>query len=102
MSAQCGHEGIAIWLLVLGFTGQAVFGTRFLVQWLYSEIKGESHIPLAFWYISLGGASLMLAYAILRKDPVIILGQCGGLVVYSRNLYLIHRRSKEKPHIVSG
>jgi len=82
-----------IWLAV-GFVGQALFGSRFLVQWIVSERRGESVVPLAFWYLSLGGAALLLAYAIWRQDPVFILGQSFGFLVYTRNLILISRRSR--------
>jgi len=94
MNAPACNEGIATWLLILGFAGQCVFGTRFLIQWVFSEIKGESHIPVAFWYISICGGFFMLTYAILRKDPVFILGQSMGVIVYSRNLILIHRKRR--------
>ena len=80
--------------LVVGFVGQALFGSRFLVQWIVSERRGESVVPLAFWYLSLGGAALLLAYAIWRQDPVFILGQSFGFLVYTRNLVLIARRSR--------
>ena len=80
--------------LVVGFVGQALFGSRFLVQWVVSERKGESVVPLAFWYLSLGGAALLLAYAIWRQDPVFILGQSFGFLVYARNLVLIARRAR--------
>jgi lipid-A-disaccharide synthase-like uncharacterized protein len=90
------NHGIAHWLLVLGFTGQIVFGTRFLVQWICSEIKKESHIPIAFWYLSLVGGLMLLSYAIMRKDPVFILGQSTGILVYSRNLILIYRKRKKE------
>jgi lipid-A-disaccharide synthase-like uncharacterized protein len=82
-----------IWLVV-GFLGQALFGSRFLVQWIVSERRGESVVPLAFWYLSLGGAALLLAYAIWRQDPVFILGQSFGFLVYTRNLVLIARRAR--------
>jgi lipid-A-disaccharide synthase-like uncharacterized protein len=82
-----------LWLVV-GFLGQALFGSRFLVQWIVSERRGESVVPLAFWYLSLGGASLLLAYAIWRQDPVFILGQSLGFLVYTRNLVLIGRRAR--------
>ncbi|MCG6925759.1 MAG: lipid-A-disaccharide synthase N-terminal domain-containing protein [Acidobacteria bacterium] len=82
-----------LWL-VIGFVGQALFGSRFLVQWIVSERRGESVVPLAFWYLSLGGASLLLVYAIWRQDPVFILGQSFGFLVYTRNLILIARRSR--------
>lgn len=75
----------------LGFAAQIMFMMRFLVQWLASERARRSVMPVAFWYFSLGGGLLLLAYAIHRGDPVFIVGQAGGLVVYSRNLYFIHR-----------
>jgi|SRR5208283_1501862 len=78
-------------LLVLGFFGQGLFFGRFLVQWIASERQGRSVVPIAFWYFSIGGGGLLLIYAILKKDPVFILGQGGGLIIYLRNIYLIHR-----------
>lgn len=80
------------WLL-LGFLGQAAFSGRFIVQWVVSERRKESVVPLAFWWFSLIGGLLLLAYALHRKDPVFILGQAAGLVVYCRNLVLIRRRA---------
>ena len=76
---------------LLGLLGQVLFFSRFLVQWITSEKKGKSVVPVSFWYLSLGGGGLLLFYAIWRKDPVIILGQAVGLFVYVRNLMLIHR-----------
>jgi len=83
-------------ILVLGFAGQALFFMRFFVQWLYSEKHGRSLIPTAFWYFSLGGSSLLLVYAIIRKDIVFIVGQASGFLIYTRNLYLIHVERREK------
>lgn len=80
-----------IWLAV-GFLGQACFSTRFLIQWIASERRKESVIPVYFWYFSIAGGLTLLTYAVYRLDPVFILGQGAGLFVYSRNLYLIHRR----------
>jgi len=79
-----------LWLLV-GFAGQALFTSRFILQWFKSEMEGRSVIPIGFWYCSVGGGIVMLAYAIYRLDPVFISGQTGGLIVYLRNLYLIYR-----------
>jgi len=79
-------------LLIFGFVGQALFSARFIVQWIASEAKKQSVIPLAFWYFSLAGGIFLLVYAILRHDPVFILGQAAGLVVYIRNLILIFRQ----------
>ena len=82
---------------LLGLLGQGLFFSRFLVQWLASEKKGRSVVPLSFWYLSLGGGGLLLFYALWRKDPVIVLGQAVGLFVYVRNLMLIHRRKAVSP-----
>jgi len=82
------------WLSV-GFLGQAFFSSRFLVQWIASERKKESVIPVAFWFFSIGGGATLLAYAIYRQDPVFILGQGAGLFVYARNLYLIRRKKRQ-------
>ena len=81
--------------LALGFTAQAFFSARFLVQWIASERAGESVIPVAFWFLSLAGGLLLLSYAIWRRDPVFILGQSAGLFVYTRNLVLIRRKGKD-------
>mgnify|MGYP005648162305 CR=1 FL=1 len=80
--------------LIIGFVGQALFGARFIIQWIVSEKKGESTIPLAFWYCSIGGAMVLLTYAIHRQDPVFIVGQSLGSIIYVRNLVLIDRKRK--------
>ncbi len=83
-------------ILVIGFTGQAMFFMRFFVQWLYSEKHHRSLIPTAFWYFSLAGSFFLLAYAIIKKDPVFIVGQSTGFIIYTRNLTLIRREQREK------
>jgi len=85
-----------ILILVIGFTGQAMFFMRFFVQWLYSEKHRRSLIPTAFWYFSLGGSCLLLIYALIRRDIVFIVGQSTGFLIYSRNLYLISRERRER------
>lgn len=80
--------------LVLGFVGQAMFFSRFLVQWIASERRGESVVPVSFWYLSIAGSALLLGYAVYRQDPVFILGQAFGSVVYTRNLVFIHRKKQ--------
>ncbi len=87
-----------IWLGI-GFFGQGMFFMRWLVQWLASERHNESRMPIAFWYMSLGGGMITLAYAIYRKDPVFIAGQSVGAFVYLRNLILVHRsaRARQSP-----
>ncbi len=77
--------------VVLGFLGQGLFTARFLVQWLASEKAGRSVIPLAFWFFSIGGGLLLLIYSLYRGDPVFILGQGLGLLIYVRNLMLIQK-----------
>lgn len=77
-----------IWVIV-GFIAQAMFTGRFLVQWIASERARRSVVPVTFWVFSLAGGSLLLVYALARHDPVFILGQATGLIVYVRNLVLI-------------
>jgi lipid-A-disaccharide synthase-like uncharacterized protein len=79
-----------VWL-AFGLLGQACFSARFLVQWIASERRKMSVVPVHFWYFSVGGGLMLLAYAIYRQDPVFILGQGAGLFVYARNLYFIWR-----------
>ncbi len=80
-----------IWLSI-GFLGQAFFSCRFLVQWLVSERQKRTIIPQAFWYFRRLGGTTRLIYAIYKQDPVFIVGQAGGLLIYSRNLYFIWRQ----------
>jgi len=77
--------------LVVGFAGQALFGMRFLIQWIASEKEKRSVITVVFWYCSIGGGLVLLTYAIYRMDPVFILGQSTGVFIYARNLYFIRR-----------
>lgn len=77
--------------VAFGLAGQLLFGSRFIVQWISSERKKSSHIPIVFWYLSLCGGIVTAAYAIHRRDPVFIIGQSAGLIVYVRNLMLIYR-----------
>jgi len=86
-----------IWLGV-GFLGQALFTMRFLVQWIQTEKNRKSTIPVSFWFFSLLGGLTLLSYAIYRKDPVFILGQSFGIVVYLRNLYFINREKPDARH----
>ena len=77
----------------VGFLGQTLFTSRFLVQWITSERIGRSVTPVAFWYFSMLGGLVLLAYAIHRHDPVFIVGQAAGLLIYARNLQMIaHER----------
>jgi lipid-A-disaccharide synthase-like uncharacterized protein len=75
--------------VVLGFVAQGFFTMRFVVQWIASERARKSVVPVAFWFFSIGGGTLLLAYALYRRDPVFIAGQALGLVVYFRNVYFV-------------
>jgi lipid-A-disaccharide synthase-like uncharacterized protein len=83
----------SIWL-ALGFAGQVAFSGRFVVQWLASEREGRSVVPVAFWILSVVGSLLLLAYAIHRRDPVFVLGQTTGVLIYLRNLHLIRKEAR--------
>ena len=85
------HSAAQLGWLAFGLAGQALFALRFVVQWLHSERLGRSAIPASFWYLSLVGGLCVLAYGLHRRDPVIVLGQLPGALVYARNLVLIRR-----------
>lgn len=82
-----------IWLII-GLGGQALFSMRFLVQWYQSERQKKSVIPVEFWYFSIFGGITLFSYAVYKQDPVFIIGQSTGLIIYSRNLYFITRERK--------
>ncbi|MEM0944323.1 MAG: lipid-A-disaccharide synthase N-terminal domain-containing protein [Pseudomonadota bacterium] len=90
MTALLVDSWPAVWLALFGLAAQAVFMSRMLVQWIASERARKSVVPVPFWWLSLLGAVMLLAYGALRQDVVIILAQAFGLVVYARNLWLIH------------
>lgn len=77
------------WWLLVGFGGQVLFMGRFVIQWWVSERQGRSVIPVSFWYLSVLGALVLLAYAAWRRDPVFVAGQGLGVAIYLRNLQLI-------------
>ena len=81
-------------LLIIGFVGQGLFSARFLIQWVVSEKKRESVIPLPFRYFSLLGGITLFIYAFSKKDLVIMVGQGTGIFIYTRNLYLIYRKRR--------
>lgn len=83
-----------IWLLV-GLTGQALFSMRFLLQWIATERERKSVVPVAFWYYSIAGSIVLFAYAAYKQDPVFMLGQTFGVVIYARNLYFIYKERQE-------
>lgn len=84
-----------IWVGI-GFLGQGLFFGRWIIQWVASERRGKSRVPVVFWYLSLIGGLITLAYAIYRRDPVFIAGQSVGSIVYLRNLVLIYRTNQAK------
>lgn len=87
---------------VIGFGGQLVFASRFWVQWLASERARRSVMPISFWYLSIVGGLLSLAYAIYRIDPVFILGQVTGTTIYFRNLALIRSTARADSTSAAG
>jgi lipid-A-disaccharide synthase-like uncharacterized protein len=89
------NEDIPFWLLVLGIVSQVIFTFRFIYQWLYSEHKKVSALPFGFWLLSLVGALLILTYAIFREDPVLFVGHGLGSIIYTRNLFLIHKNNAQ-------
>ena len=88
-------SSIELIFLCIGFIGQGLFASRFIIQWIYSEKIGKSAIPIVFWYLSIFGGLGLLTYAIFRKDPVIITGQLFGLLIYTRNLILIYKKKNK-------
>ena len=88
-------SNVEIFFFSIGFIGQGLFASRFIFQWIYSEKKGESSIPILFWYLSIFGGIGLLTYAIFRKDPVIIVGQMFGIFIYLRNLILIYKKKSK-------
>ena len=86
--------GNPFWFAI-GLTGQAVFGARFVLQWIVSEYKKRSHVPTAFWYISLVGSLVLLTYSVHRRDLIFMLGLSLNSLIYIRNLHLIHKHEKQ-------
>ena len=84
------------WWAYIGIIAQALFTGRFVVQWLASEKAGRSVIPFSFWLLSIGGGVLLLVYALYRRDPVFILGQAFGVLIYLRNLSFVLRERREE------
>jgi len=84
-----------LWLGI-GFLGQAFFSMRFIAQWIVTERKKKSTVPVVFWYFSILGGSTLLSYAIYRRDPVFILGQSFGVFIYLQNLYFIRKEHRDE------
>ncbi|MBM6993185.1 MAG: lipid-A-disaccharide synthase N-terminal domain-containing protein [Prevotella sp.] len=88
------NSDVPMWLLILGSLGQIIFTVRFVYQWYYSYRRHASILPIGFWIISLVGSGMIVLYAIIRRDPVLILGQSVGFVAYSRNIMLSLKKEK--------
>ncbi|MDR6844308.1 lipid-A-disaccharide synthase N-terminal domain-containing protein [Flavobacterium granuli] len=88
------NEKVPQWLLWIGIIGQVLFTLRFVYQWIYSEKKKDSVLPLGFWIISLTGSLIIFIYAIFRKDPVLLTGHAIGLIIYTRNIIIIKKDVK--------
>ena len=82
------NDAIPLWLLLLGIISQLIFTLRFVYQWIVSEKNKTSQLPIGFWQLSVLGASLILTYAIFRKDPVLFVGHIAGLIIYVRNIFI--------------
>ncbi len=87
-------QHLPLWLVIFGSVGQVVFTLRFIYQWYYSYKHNESILPAGFWVISLTGSLIIVAYGVIRLDPVLILGQSVGFVAYTRNLIIGYRHAK--------
>ena len=90
-----------IWL-AFGLVAQLAFGARFLVQWIASERAGKSVVPLAFWFFSIGGGLMTLIYGLVKREPVIIIGQLLSNIIYVRNLMLIFRHRGKPSAALDG
>lgn len=88
------NEAVPLWLLLFGSAGQVLFTFRFVYQWAYSRKRGESRLPAGFWLISLAGSLTIVSYAIVRLDPVLIVGQSTGVIAYIRNLCILRSERK--------
>lgn len=91
-------QNFDFWLL-FGLLAQAMFMMRFVVQWIASERVGKSIVPIAFWFFSIAGGIMLFVYGLIRREPVLILGQGLGLIIYFRNLLLIFREKRQDPTI---
>ena len=92
----CGHAKSPLLWLMIGFLGQAIFTARFLAQWIASEKKKDSVVPVIFWWLSLAGGMTLLVYAVHREDPVIVVGQSLGVFIYVRNLMLVAKGKRRQ------
>jgi len=88
------NKDVPLWLLIFGSAGQIIFALRFMYQFIYSAAHHQSMLPIGFWIISLCGSTMIIAYAVFRRDPVLILGQTFGFVAYIRNIMLGYKNKK--------
>ena len=88
-------QGIGIWE-VIGFIGLVTFSSRFIIQWIVSEKKKESVIPVSFWYLSIVGSLCLLGYAIARADPIFILSYLFNGLIYGRNLFFVYSKKRQE------
>ena len=88
------NSNIPLWLIVFGSLGQVVFTLRFVYQWIYSMRRKESSLPIGFWAISLIGSGIIVAYGLIRIDPILIMGQSVGFIAYIRNIVLYRQELK--------
>lgn len=94
--AFINNQKVPMWLLLFGSTGQIVFSLRFLYQWLCSRSHHRSVLSVGFWRLSLFGSAMIITYGVLRRDPVLILGQLVGFIAYSRNIIIGRRAAKRE------
>lgn len=94
-SGLMSQAGTSDRLFQFGIAGQVIFNCRFIYQWLYSEKHRKSTLPFGFWLLSLSGAALIVIYAIFRKDPVLLFGHLGGVIIYSRSVFLSRKTYAE-------
>jgi len=85
-------------LTIFGFIGQLLFFMRFIIQWLYTEKYKKSAVPVSFWYFSILGSFMLLTYSVLIKDPIFIIGQSTGAIIYLRNISLIYKERGTRSH----
>lgn len=90
-----GNKDISFALMLWGLIGQGVFTFRFVLQWFFSEKEKQSVLPITFWIFSIIGSFMILSYAIIRRDPVLFVGQLFGFVVYFRNTLLWWRQRRQ-------
>ena len=86
------NADVTLFLMIWGSAGQIIFTSRFIYQWIYSENRKDSVLPLGFWIISTLGSLMIFTYAIYRLDPVLFAAHSLGLFVYSRNILLHYGR----------